>query len=106
MITLHISGAEGKFGEERDNPQVIQSTCAPQQAFSILCEVTRLWGQFFSGLEAVAGRIGQSLKQEKATRGNLLCGASDLENMCEFLLNQNRQASVSTRINRHEVKSA
>lgn len=57
----------------------------------------------------MAGRIGQSLKQEKATRGNLhprLCGASDLENMCEFLPNQNRQASVSTRIHRHEVRRA
>lgn len=66
-------------------------------------------GAVFSGLEAVSGRIGQSLKQEKATRGNLhprLCGASDLENTCKFLSNQNRQASVSTRVGRHKGKSA
>lgn len=45
----------------------------------------------------MAGRIGQSLKQEKATGGNLhprLRGASDLENTCEFLPNQNRQARM------------
>lgn len=48
MMTLHISGAEGKSGEERDHPQVTQSTRTdPQQAFSILREVTSLWERFF-----------------------------------------------------------
>lgn len=48
MMTLHFSGAEGKSGEERDHPRVTQSTCThPQQAFSVLCEVTSLWGWFF-----------------------------------------------------------